>query len=36
VVMVKRPVKHTVATLDTLEDVLSEIDRLVQSNQRTI
>jgi precorrin-6A/cobalt-precorrin-6A reductase len=36
VVMVKRPVKHTVATLDTLEDVLTEIDRLIQSNRRTI
>ena len=35
VVMVKRPVKHTVATLDTLEDVLAEIDRLIQSNRRT-
>jgi precorrin-6A/cobalt-precorrin-6A reductase len=36
VVMVKRPVKHTVATFDRLEDVLVEIDRLIQSNQRTI
>jgi precorrin-6A/cobalt-precorrin-6A reductase len=35
VIMVKRPVKHVVATVETLEDVLVEIDRLVQSNRTT-
>jgi precorrin-6A/cobalt-precorrin-6A reductase len=35
VVMVKRPVKHVVATVETLEDVLVEIDRLIQSNRTT-
>jgi precorrin-6A/cobalt-precorrin-6A reductase len=35
VVMVKRPVKHTIATVETLEEVIVEIDRLVQSNRTT-
>lgn len=35
VVMVKRPVKHTVPTVETLEKVLVEVDRLIQSNRTT-
>lgn len=35
VVMVKRPVKHTVPTVETLEEVLVEVDRLTQSNRTT-
>ena len=33
VVMVKRPVKHTVPCIESLEEVLVEVDRLVRSNQ---
>jgi precorrin-6A/cobalt-precorrin-6A reductase len=35
VVMVKRPVKHAIATVETLEEVILEINRLVQSNRTT-
>ncbi|NYF52459.1 cobalt-precorrin-6A reductase [Tunturiibacter gelidoferens] len=32
VVMVKRPVKHAIVTVETLEEVILEINRLVRSN----
>ncbi|NYF89511.1 cobalt-precorrin-6A reductase [Tunturiibacter empetritectus] len=35
VVMVKRPVKHTASTVETLEEVLMEVDRLIQFNRTT-
>jgi precorrin-6A/cobalt-precorrin-6A reductase len=35
VVMVRRPVKHTGSTVETLEEVVMEVDRFVQSNRST-
>jgi precorrin-6A/cobalt-precorrin-6A reductase len=35
VVMVSRPVKHTGSTVGTLDEVLMEVDRFVQSNRTT-
>jgi precorrin-6A/cobalt-precorrin-6A reductase len=35
VVMVRRPIKHTGSTVETLEEVLMEVDRWVQSSRTT-